>query len=103
MSKLSRLASDQRGDALRPFAVTAGVIAFASLALTTLLDHATRNGTLPQIAFISPSGDSVAKLTGLRSGATQMAAGAYDDMPVGSIAGRSVPPIVLDPCTGKTR
>ena len=86
-------------------AASAAVIAFASLALTQLLDKATRDGSLPRIAIITGNDDAAMRMASLPrpTGNSPGVGGQYDDTPVGSIAGRPMPRVVLDPCTGKNR
>ena len=105
MSFLSRFVSDQNGDALKSVAATAGVIAFASLAMTQLLDKATKDGSLPHVAIVtSPSDPNLRMATLPRpTGQSSGAAGQFDDTPVATIGGRPMPRIILDPCSGQSR
>ena len=105
MNIFAKFSSDQKGDVLKSVAASAAVIAFASLALTQLLDKATRDGSLPRIAIITGNEDAAMRMASLPrpTGNSPGAGGQYDDTPVGSIAGRPMPRVVLDPCTGKNR
>jgi hypothetical protein len=106
MFKLRDFAADTRGDLLKSVAATAAVIAFSCLAMTQLLDRATKDGSLPHIAIVtSPGQDLSQRMAKLPrpldgGGATE---GRYDDTPVASIGGRPMPRIVLDPCSGQQR
>jgi hypothetical protein len=102
MSMFRKFAADTRGDALKSVALSAAVVAFASLTLTQLLDRATKDGALPHVAIVAtPSQPYEQQRMAQLSGATQSEQ--YDDMPVGSIGGRPMPHIVLDPCNGQQR
>ena len=105
MNIFAKFSSDQKGDVLKSVAASAAVIAFASLALTQLLDKATRDGSLPRIAIITGNDDAAMRMASLPRPTSNSpgVGGQYDDTPVGSIAGRPMPRVVLDPCTGKNR
>ena len=105
MSILARFVTDQKGDALKSVAASAAVVAFASLALTQLLDKATKDGSLPHIAIVASNNDTSLRMASLPrpTGSSAGVGGQYDDTPVGTIGGRPMPRVVLDPCTGQNR
>jgi hypothetical protein len=105
MSILSRFVSDQKGDALKSIAASAGIIAFASLALTHLLDRSIKDGTLPHVALVTTPADPQLRMASLPQPTVSSASTAqqFDATPVGTIGGRPIPHIVLDPCSGQTR
>jgi hypothetical protein len=107
MFKVRNFALDTRGDMLKSVAITASAVAVGSLALTHLLDRATQSGSLPHIAIIATPGQDlsqrVANLPRPTASSAVASAGQYDTTPVGSIGGRAMPQIVLDPCSGQQR
>jgi|GEM_PF-4689161 hypothetical protein len=105
MSILSRFAKDSRASMLKPIAGSAAIIAFASLAVTQMLDKATREGGLPHISIIASPGDDALRMASMPrpTGAGLSSSTGYDETPVASIGGRPMPHIVLDPCNGVQR
>jgi hypothetical protein len=105
MSIFSRFVSDRKGDALKSIAASAGIIAFASLALTHLLDRSIKDGSLPHVAIVTTPGDAQLRMASLPQPTATSAttSGQFDSTPVGTIGGRPMPRIVLDPCTGQSR
>jgi hypothetical protein len=106
MFKVRNFVLDTRGDMLKSVAITASAVAVGSLALTHLLDKATQSGSLPHIAIIATPGQDLSQRVANLPRPTSSSAVAstqYDTMPVGSIGGRAMPQIVLDPCSGQQR
>ena len=105
MSILSRFAHDSRGSMLKPIAGSAAIIAFASLAVTQMLDKATREGGLPHISIIASPRDDALRLASVPrpTGPGLTSSPGYDETPVASIGGRPMPRIILDPCNGQQR
>ena len=94
---------DTRGSSVKTLGLTAGAIAIAAVATTTLLDHASKTG-LPTIAFIDSKGSSIAfgGVPTAQTAAAGKAAQPKFDQIDRTVTG-SINRITLDPCTGKQK
>lgn len=94
---------DTRGASVKALGMTAGAIAIAAVAATTLLDRASKNG-LPTIAFIDSKGSSIVfggAPTAQTAAAGKAAQPKFDQIDR-TVTG-SINRITLDPCTGKQK
>ncbi len=99
-------ARETRSNSMHMVAITAGVVALASLAGAHFLDKAVQTGALQQMAGSRsvPASDFQRVMTSLprpgdptRESLRQIT---VDYTPTGSIPANLAQPIVLDPCTG---
>jgi hypothetical protein len=94
--RLSDFWRDQRGSGVQTLAISAAVIALASMAASSALDKFAQAGGFPTIAFI----DSKGSYTLGAAGAGKAPVFNNIDTTATASIGR---PIILDPCTGKQK
>jgi hypothetical protein len=87
-----RFVKDQRGAMVEKFAIAAGLVGLAAVALGSTIEHLASNGEMPTFAFLTPDQSLVTK-------AKQPNFDSVDYTATGSISGR----VVLDPCTGQQK
>ena len=92
--RISDFWRDQRGSGIQTLAISAAVIALASVAASSAMEQFARNGGFPTIAFIDAG-----TLAQARSNAKTPVFNNIDSTATASINR----PIILDPCTGKQK
>ena len=108
MTLAGRFWRDRRGAGVQTLGLTAAGIALAAVAVTTMLDRASKNG-MPSIAFIDSKGSVVFGSTPqVASGPQAQVASAgkaaspkFDNIDR-TVTG-SISRVTLDPCTGKAK
>ena len=106
MTLAGRFWRDRRGAGLQTLGLTAAGIALAAVAVTTLLDRASKNG-MPSIAFIDSKGSVVfgsapqAQVGAQVASAGKVASPKFDNIDR-TVTG-SISRVTLDPCTGKQK
>lgn len=92
--RISDFWRDQRGSGIQTLAISAAVIALASVAASSAMEQFARNGGFPTIAFIDSRTLAQAAANGKAPVFTNV-----DTSTTASINR----PIILDPCTGKQK
>jgi len=102
MTFVGRFWRDRRGAGMQTVGLTAAGIAIAAVAMTTLLDRASKNG-MPSIAFIDGKGAVVFSSApqGQTASAGKAAQPRFDNIDR-TVTG-SISRVTLDPCTGKQK
>ena len=97
---------DRRGAGVQTLGITAGAIALAAVAATTLLDRVSKTG-MPTIAFIDPKGSVVFSSLPQPQSPQQVASAGKAAQPkfdqIDRTVTGSINRITLDPCTGKQK
>lgn len=111
MRSLHRFRGDDRGATHETLALVAAVITVACLLGAHYLEQMSRSGGLPRIAIISADGTattlggSVATSPGSRQAPTAAGSrfGDIDYSATGSLPENPARPVILDPCTGRSK
>ena len=106
MTLAGRFWRDRRGAGVQTLGLTAAGIALAAVAVTTLLDRASKNG-MPSIAFIDSKGSVVFGSTPQAQVGSQVASAGRSASPkfdnIDRTVTGSISRVTLDPCTGKQK
>ena len=97
---------DRRGAGVQTLGLTAAGIALAAVAVTTMLDRASKTG-MPSIAFIDSKGSVVFNSTPQGQVGSQVASAGKAASPkfdnIDRTVTGSISRVTLDPCTGKQK
>ena len=99
MVRLTDFWRDRRGAAQQTLAISAALVALASVAASSLLERMARDGSFPTIAFIDSRGSIALGPQAAKVSGNGPIFNSIDHTVTGSISR----PIILDPCTGKQK